>query len=448
MPAAEAADSDARESAPLSDRELTRLFAPLARAGKIALAVSGGSDSLALLDAIDRWRRRGRRPEVVVLTVDHRLRKGSGREAAMVAKIARSRKLPARILVRAGAAPRSDVEAAARVARYRLLLAACREEGASHLVVAHHRDDVAETFLLRLKRGAGVFGLAAMRPAIAAGGITLVRPLLAVPRSRLRATALAAHWMPVDDPMNSDPRLARAAVRRLLARGTLDPALLAATAGKFAELADSIDASVTALIADAVTVDAFAVAWLDPERFAAAPEQVRARLLVRMLIAVGGDDYPPRYARLDALHGAIAASDSARPLKRTLGGVVIERKGARVAFYREAGRDGLPTMRVQPGFDGVWDHRFRVTVGTTAPLRLTLASVGEAGRREVRERLGPAAAGLPPAAVAVLPVVRQGRKIVAIPRVSPARRAVSVTFRQIVGARLRRPPLFPDPPLD
>lgn len=444
MPAADAADGTGRDAAPLSDSELVRLFAPLGRARRIALAVSGGADSLALLDAVDRWRQKRKRPDVVVLTVDHRLRAGSRRDAAKVRRLAKSRGLTTRVLVRKGPAPAAGLEAAARAARYALLFSACREAGASHLVVAHHRDDVAETFLMRLKRGAGVFGLAAMRPAIDTGGVTLVRLFLDVPRSRLAATTAAAGWTPSVDPMNDDPRLERTGVRRMLARGALDPALLAATARRFAELADTIDASATALIGGAVACDGFGVAWLDPVRFAAAPEQVRMRTLVRLLIAIGGEEYPPRYKRLTALHDAIAAHTPGRLLKRTLGGVVAEARDGRIAFYRETGRSGLPILRLRAGESATWDRRFRISLPATARGRLRVAALGEEGRQTVRRQ---AAEGLPEAprgAVAALPAVWRGTKIVGIPRGLGCEGEGIGTFRCLVGERLSRPPLFPE----
>ncbi len=308
----------------------------------IALAVSGGADSLALLDAVDRWREPEMR--VIVLTVDHRLRSGSRAEAEAVAALAASRGMRARVLAWKGPHPKSGIEGAARAARYRLLLEACRAEGASHLVLAHHRDDLAESFLLRLRRGSGVFGLAAMRPLLDLGNLSVVRPFLTVPRTRLAATAAAAKLVPVEDPMNTDPRFDRARMRRLLPRLAeegLDPEALAAAALRLADAADAIDAAATALLAEAVEADGLAVAWLDAARFAAAPLAVRMRALVRILIAVGGGDYPPRHERLSGLHDAIIAPPSR--LKRTLAGTVVEMRGGRFAFYREAGREDLPT---------------------------------------------------------------------------------------------------------
>ena len=434
--------ADEPSEAPLADDELDALFAPLADARLIALAVSGGADSLALLDAVERWPKR--QVPAIVLTVDHGLRRGSRIEASRVAGIARRRGMEARVLAWKGPRPQSDIEGAARAARYRLLLEACRLAGASHLLLAHHQGDLAETFLLRLKRGGGVFGLAAMRPWLDLGDIVIVRPFLGLPRARLAATTAAAKLVPVDDPMNADPRFDRARVRRLLPRLAeegLDPASLAAAALRLADAADAIDHGATMLLAEAVEADEFAVAWLDAARFSAAPHAVRMRALARILTAVGGDDYPPRHERLAALHDAIVARPSR--FKRTLAGTIVEARAGRFAFYREMGREELPTIALKPGFRGFWDHRFAVEVGKGAPAGLSLGPLGEAGRRE----FGPFDQDHPVGAVAALPALRRRGRIVGVAPFSsgfPPGAASSVTVRAILGERLRRPPLFPD----
>ncbi len=433
-------------SRPLSDSDLEDLLAPFARAGLIALAVSGGADSLALMVAVARWsQRRQGRPHALVLTVDHRLRRGSGGEAADVVAAARAIGLNAGVLVREGPPPQADIEAAARRARYGLLIAAAKEAGASHLLTAHHRDDLAETFLLRIQRGAGVFGLAAMRPAIDVGGLVLARPLLDVPRARLAATTASAGLAPVIDPMNDDPRFARARMRKLLpllAGEGLAPERLAATARRLAGVADAIDAAASDVIAAAITTDDCAVARLDTGRYLAAPSEVRMRVLVRLLIAVGGGDYPPRFDRLEALATAVATPDPAR-LKRTLAGCVIERREGAIVFHREIGRAPPEAVALKPGSPVVWDRRFRVAAGPAAGSGLTVAALGEAGRQAV-------AAGVkiaPVGALAALPAVWRRGRIVAVPSlghfVRPAP-AAELSVRPILGDRLAQPPLFPD----
>ncbi len=437
---AEAAD------APLSDAELDDLFVSFADARLIALAVSGGADSLALMAAAARWRkRRGGRPDIVVLTVDHRLRRGSGREAADVAAAAAARGLACRVLVRKGRAPTANIEAEARSARYALLIDAALALGASHLVTAHHRDDLAEAFVLRLQRGAGVFGLAAMRPAVAAGGMVLARPLLAVPRARLVATCAAAGLTPAVDAMNSDPRFARARARALLpllAAEGLDPASLAAAAGRLADAADAIDAAASALIAAAVAIDDFAVARLDGEGFRAAPSAVRARVAVRLLMAVGGGDYAPRFERLAGLTEAMAAGASGR-FKRTLAGCIVEQRDGGFAFYREIGRDGPEAVAVRPGATIVWDRRFQVSAGGSVPAGLSVTALGEEGRRAVGAGRGLAPRG----ALAALPALKRRGRIVAVPALgifANSIKGLDVAICPILEQRLAAPPLFPD----
>lgn len=396
-----------RADAPLADAEIDSLFAPLAGASHVALAVSGGADSLALLDAAVRW---GGARRVTVLTVDHRLRKGSRAEALGVVEIAKARGLEARVLTWRGSRPESDVEAQARAARYRLLIEACRALSATHLAVAHQQDDVAETFLMRLKRGSGIFGLAAMRPVLDAGGVTLVRPFLSVPRSRLAATTRAAGLTPIADPMNEDPKYERVRVRRLLAEGEIDPAAVAGTAIRLADAADAIDVAATALLGD---VDDAGVAWLSAASFAAASTEVRMRALSRMLLAIGGDDYPPHRQKLGALADAMLAD---RPFKRTLAGVVVQARDGRVAFSREPGRAGLPTVALRPGESVTWDRRYAVSVTKQAPPGVSV---------------GPLSPAKP------IPVLRRrGRVLEPLPEWA--------TIRPILAERLARPPLFPD----
>jgi len=420
---------------PLTDGEVDALFAPLAGAGKIALAVSGGADSLALLLAADRWRRRGAdRPAVVVLTVNHGLRTESRGEAEAVVAIAAASGLGARLLTWAGPRPTADIEAAARLARYGLLLAACREIGASHLAVAHHQNDVAETFLLRFRRRAGVFGLAAMRPAIDLGGVTLVRPFLDVPRARLAATTAAAGLTPADDPMNRDPRFERAQVRALIptmAAAGVTAAALAEAAREFRAAADAIDEATSEIIAEGATADALGVAWLTPRALAKAGEAVRVRVLARVMLAVGGDDYAPGYRQLAALVQGLGD----RRLKRTLGGVVIQTRAGRVCFYREVGRQGLTTVPAAAGV--VWDRRFATRIGATAAQGLTIGPLGEMARRE----LGLTGGEHPPGAIAASPAFRLGDEIIAGPAVSQSIGLPAAVA--LATQRLAHPPLFP-----
>jgi tRNA(Ile)-lysidine synthase len=170
----------------------------------IAVAVSGGPDSLALTILADRWARE-RGGQLTALTVDHRLRPESAHEARIVGEWLAGRGIAHHVLVWDEAKPKTGIQEAARAARYRLLAGWCRAQGCLHLLTAHHREDQVETHLIRRRAGSGADGLAGMSAVREMAGLRLVRPLLAVPKARLIA-ALEGEGQPfISDPSNLNP---------------------------------------------------------------------------------------------------------------------------------------------------------------------------------------------------------------------------------------------------
>src|SRR3954463_4868349 len=177
-----------KEHSPISASAAKRLFADWKSAPAIVLAVSGGPDSIALMWLAARWRRTlARGPRLVAVTVDHGLRAEAAREARDFKRLARSLDLPHRTLRWTGAKPATGLPAAARDARYRLLAQAARATGATHVLTAPTEDDQAETLLMRMSRGSGIAGLAAMARQTQREGVVLARPLLQIPKARLLA---------------------------------------------------------------------------------------------------------------------------------------------------------------------------------------------------------------------------------------------------------------------
>ena len=239
------------------------LFSCLQTFPALVLAVSGGPDSTALMLLAARWRDSlGPKPKLVAVTVDHGLRKESRGEASAVARLARKLKITHRTLRWKGRKPATGLQEAARTARYRLLGDAARKAGAAHIVTAHTLDDQAETVLIRMTRGSGVTGLGAMArlaplPSGADGAITLVRPLLDIPKSRLIATLRAAKIPYADDPSNRDPRFTRARLRTLmgaLAQEGLDARRLAQLARRLKRAEAAIEAAVDRAMAELTAI--------------------------------------------------------------------------------------------------------------------------------------------------------------------------------------------------
>lgn len=317
------------QTAPVADAELDALFAPFRDHASILLAVSGGPDSTALMHLAVRWReKQAQGPRLAVATVDHGLRPESAAEAQAVAAAAAALGLDHRICRWTGEKPARGIQAAARAARYRLLAGTAADCGATAIALGHTRDDQAETVLLRLARGSGLSGLAAMRIEAPRGALTLLRPFLDVPKARLVATLEAAAVPYARDPGNADPRFARPRLRTLapaLAAEGIDAAGLARLARRMARADAALEAAT-----DAAAAALSPAPWsdkgpirLDAAGLAALPEEIALRLLGRALGRVGTEG-PVELAKLEALAAAIRAAE-ARP--RTLAGAVICRSG-------------------------------------------------------------------------------------------------------------------------
>lgn len=371
---------------PLSPKEFAELFEPLLDPGtrSLAVAVSGGADSLALLHVMDAWARR-HTISLLVLTVDHGLRVGSADEALTVGRFAVARGWRHRTLSWHGAKPVSGLSEAARDARYRLLLETCHAEGITALVLAHHLDDQAETVLYRMERDSGPDGLAGMARVIERDGVRLLRPLLGLPKARLIATCRAAGLLFADDPTNSDQRYARPRLRALM------PELSASgvTAERLGRLADAMG-SVRARIDQAVCgwvmvhVEVSATGWIGFEVTAleTIPDALRAPLIERLLRWIGGGGYPPRGDRLNRLVHWLGESTGEGA--RTLAGCHIERMGQRIVILREW-QAVAPPFIVPPGQAGVWDGRYEVRNDGVAPVRVGVC--GHEGWRRWRRSM-------------------------------------------------------------
>lgn len=412
---------------PIRDDDLDDLFGGLARFPHLVLAVSGGADSMALLHLVARWARRrgGQTAKVVVATVDHGLRPASAQEAEFVGGVARGLGLPHEALRWEGAKPLSGVQAAARAARYDLLAdLALRIAGDETwaMVTAHHLDDQVETFLMRLARGSGLDGLGGMarerRIGPGTGGM-LVRPLLEVPKARLIATLEAAGQRWVEDPSNDDAAFERVRVRQAapaLAQLGVSPEMIALSMRRLGRARAAIEVSVDRLAAAAgLDVHRGAYASFAYEVYGRAPEELRARLLARLIGAFGGQGVAPRLAKVEDL-GAAIAREPTRGV--TLGGAIVVRDEEHVQVFREPGREGLPEIAVTPGTRVVWDRRFLVQVATGAGMPVTVKALGPQAYATLRVELA-GAISIPARAAVTLPSFWRGERLVALPCLAP-----------------------------
>jgi tRNA(Ile)-lysidine synthase len=350
-----------QESSPVSATEAKALFSDLDRLPALLLAVSGGPDSTALMVLAARWRKARKSgpknlPKLIAVTVDHGLRVEAKREAASVGRLARKLGIAHRTLRWTGAKPKTGLQEEARAARYRLLAGAARKANATHILTAHTRDDQAETVLIRMSRGSGVSGLAAMAristlPGDGEGQIKLVRPLLDIPKARLVATLRAAKIPFADDPSNRDPRFTRARLRGLmgeLAREGLDARRLALLARRLKRADLAIEAAVNRAAAELTLSPARRGAiTFDAAGYARLPAEIALRLIGRALARVG-DEGPVELAKLEALKAALDDAQNAGQkaanarFRRSLAGAIVTLAAHQITVERAPPRRGKP----------------------------------------------------------------------------------------------------------
>jgi tRNA(Ile)-lysidine synthase len=379
---------------PLNAAGFRILWEGLGAPRALLLAVSGGADSMALMSLAAPLAREGVR--ICVATVDHALRAGSAEEAAFVGAVARSLSLEHRILAWRGPKPETGLQAGARAARYRLLALEAETHELDAVLTAHSADDQAETVMMRLARGSGPRGLAAMphETAIAAGAgkpVRLLRPLLSETRLSLRAIVGRAGLGHVDDPSNADERFERVRVRRALsdldAQGLLTTRALLEVAARAREAANRLAlAEEEVFRAGRGSFSPNGSALLDAASIDAARD---GGLIARLINAVSGSMHEPNAARVGAVVTAALAGRTG-----TLGGAIILVCGGELVVAREPaaalGRHGDPAppeTPLDPGECALWDGRFIVT--NPFPFRVVIRALGEGAEAGLASHAAP-----------------------------------------------------------
>jgi tRNA(Ile)-lysidine synthase len=419
------------DSRPIQSDELEALFGPYAQRTDqaCALAVSGGSDSMALMVLFADWlRQRGADAGAhTVLAVDHRLRPESAAEARAIADQAAELGFRHAIIAWDGAKPRTGVQAAAREARYQLMCAYMGAHDIATLFTAHTRDDQAETLLMRLARGSGLDGLTAIAPWIEAGSSTrtsalrIVRPLLGVAKVRLRVTLEDRGIAWIEDPSNQSPVFER--TRWRAARGDLEALglsseMLALSARRLQRARAALDAVVDTYCRDAegfVHTDPCGFFRVDRDRLRQAPEEIALRVIGRCIAAAGGSGEPVPLGKLEPILARLWQGRAAEPGSWTLARAQITAADAVIQIEREPGRLALPVMTVTGGAYVLWDGRFAVEIADGFEGSLDVRALGGAGFAELR-RLGCAVKGA--SALLLAPSFWREKELVAVPAAS------------------------------
>jgi tRNA(Ile)-lysidine synthase len=370
----------------------------------MAVAVSGGADSMALAILARDWTRQ-HDGSVLAFVVDHGLRAASAGEARITVERLASLGIPASLLTLSDLRHGSALAERARIMRYQALTEACEQAGILHLLLGHHEADQVETLAMRVLRGSQTHGLAGMSALTEVAGVRLLRPLLGIEPSRLRQLLVArgANW--VEDPSNQDPRALRSRLRQRLRAADAGATGLRQALASIASLRSREEADIAAELAERATIRPEGFALLSPGRIGAAA----LRCLIQ---TIGGEAYAPSPAQIGEL--------AARPRPATVAGVRIlpaGRFGDGLLIVREEAAIGAP---VPVSDKAIWDDRFRLLVHHGVPDGHAIpdgAVAGKLGSDAPAFRTG---SDLPSAVLRTLPVIRIGKVLAAVPHLGYA----------------------------
>jgi len=375
--------------------------------GQLAVAVSGGADSVALLLlAAEGY-------DVTGLTVNHGLREEATAEAGAVSSLCQDLGIKHEMLVWGGSKPDSNIQAAARAARYTLMADWCKDNGCDYLATAHHQDDQAETILLRLARGSGVYGLAGMAPTYDLSGVTLIRPLLAFPKAALVQYLEGREVEWVEDPSNQSEAYDRVKVRKFLKNPPLEgfkADRLAATAARLRRSRDALEHYEAKWLYNAVEVFDEGYAFLKLDALQDEPEEILLRGLASLCRYIGKGTYVPRMEKLSRLFEQLR-KDNFRG-QTLYGAQFTPCSGGEVLISREL-RDCEGETFL--GETCTWDNRFEISVkGDIAGLKI--CALGEDGWQQMKTLANNALeTATPRLAILALPAVFRGSELQAVP---------------------------------
>ena len=355
---------------------------------QVTVAVSGGGDSMALMHLAAEWAA-ARGIGCQVVTIDHGLRPESAAEAEFGAKAAAGIGLPHKTVTWSDWDGQGNLQDKARQARYRLIDAA---RGSSQLVLTGHTlEDQAETFLMRLKRGSGVDGLAGIpicrfvSSDAQDGGYWVLRPLLAVPRQSLRDHLVEKRLRWVEDPSNQDPNYERIQMRRLIgdvSAAGLTASVLAETATRMGQAKQALD-QVQAKLMKSLTEEHHGDVSIDLGKLADEPAELSDRLVAAALCWVASSPYRPRYAALRRCLDAVREGAA-----QSLHGCVLYPWKERLRITREY--QAVANLTVVATRHAVWDGRWSLDVSPPMAGRLkgwTIKPLGAKAAQAVRPQL-------------------------------------------------------------
>jgi tRNA(Ile)-lysidine synthase len=345
---------------------------------KFAIAVSGGSDSLAL-SALAKLYSLENDNDFVALIIDHKLRKESANEAKQTYKNLAQNKIKAKILTYQGEKFSSNIQKKARDLRYDLFEKYCTKNKIKFLILAHHQDDLIENFYIRLIRGSGIKGLTSLQNIFEYNKhFYLLRPLLNFNKEELSIVTKKSYSSWIEDPSNNNDKFLRVRIRKMqskLQKEGFDPKRIIKTIENLNTAKDSLDFYIIKSEKKYLNFYKEGYATLKSSLFNNEAQEVIFRVVIKAIHFVSGEYYPPRS---DSLKKLIKNLSSKSFKSSTLGGCLIEKNKNIISIFREDRNIAVETLNKNKQRKN-WDDRFLVYKNLNIQQKFVVKKLGNNG---------------------------------------------------------------------
>jgi tRNA(Ile)-lysidine synthase len=369
----------------LEDKKINQIYfqfrgniLPLIGKEKFAIAVSGGSDSLAL-SILAKLYSLEQCSDFATLIIDHRLRKESAHEAKQTYKNLKKNNIKAEILTYRGSKFTSNIQKKARDLRYDLFQKYCKKNKIRFLILAHHQDDLIENFYIRLIRGSGIKGLTSLQNVSELNkDFYILRPLLHFKKEELLNLTKKIYSTWIEDPSNLNEKFLRVRIRKMqskLQKEGFDPKRVLKTIENLNTAKNSLDFYISKSEKKYLIFYKEGYATLKSTIFKNEAPEVIFRVIIKAIHFVSGEYYPPRS---DSLKILIKNFLSKKFKSSTLGGCLIEKNSNTISFFREDRNLTSETLdKIKQTKN--WDDRFLVYKNFDNKQKFIVKKLGNSG---------------------------------------------------------------------
>ena len=345
---------------------------------KFAIAVSGGSDSLAL-SVLAKLYSLENDNDFMALIIDHKLRKESADEAKQTYKNLTQNKIKAKILTYRGEKFSSNVQKKARDLRYDLFEKYCAKNKIKFLILAHHQDDLIENFYIRLIRGSGIKGLTSLKNVFEySKNFHLLRPLLNFNKEELLNITKKSYSSWVEDRSNKNDKFLRVRIRKMqykLQKEGFDPKRIIKTIENLNTAKDSLEFYIFKSEKKYLKFYKEGYAKLKSSIFNNEAQEVIFRVIIKAIHFVSGEYYPPRSDSLKTLMKNLSTKSFK---SSTLGGCLIKKDKSIISFFREDRNIVSETLnKIKKKIS--WDDRFLVYNNFNNKEKFVVKKLGDQG---------------------------------------------------------------------